>query len=68
VVTGSKESNIDNLNSVRHEASRHCTKKKREYLKAKFNELVKNSKLKNIRDCVGAAMTIRRVASLELTW
>jgi hypothetical protein len=44
------EINEDNLNNVRHEASRHFRNKKREYLKDKTNELAMNSKNKNIRD------------------
>jgi hypothetical protein len=44
------QSNGDNLNSVRREASRHFRNKKKEYLKAKINELETNSKNKNIRD------------------
>jgi hypothetical protein len=35
------QSNSDNLNNSRHEASRHFRNKKREYLKAKINELEK---------------------------
>jgi len=42
------QSNIDNLNDVRHDASRHFRNKKKEYLKAKIEEL--ESKIKNIRD------------------
>jgi hypothetical protein len=44
------EINGDNLNNVRCEASRYFRNKKREYLKDKINELVTNSKKKNIRD------------------
>jgi len=33
------QSNIDNLNSVRREASRYFRNKKKEYLKAKIDEL-----------------------------
>jgi len=33
------QSNADNLNNVRHEASRHFRKKKKEYPKAKIEEL-----------------------------
>jgi hypothetical protein len=36
------QSNVDNLNNVRHEASRHFKHKMREYLKAKFDELETN--------------------------
>jgi len=42
------QSNIDNLNSVRHDASRHFRNKKA-YLKAKTEKLETNSKIKNIR-------------------
>jgi hypothetical protein len=44
------EINGDNLNSVRHEASRHFRNKKREHLKDKINDLATNSKNKKIRD------------------
>jgi hypothetical protein len=44
------EINGDNLNNVRHEASRYFKNKKREYLKVKINELAISSKNKNIRD------------------
>jgi hypothetical protein len=44
------QSNVENLNNVRREASRHFRNKKKEYLKAKINELETNSKNKNIRD------------------
>jgi hypothetical protein len=40
----------DSLNNVSHEASRHFRNIKREYLKDKINELVMNSKTKNIRE------------------
>ena len=32
------QSSLDNLNNVRHEASRHFRSKKKEYLKAKIDE------------------------------
>jgi len=44
------QSNVDNLNNVRREASRHFRNNKKEYLKAKTDELEINSKIKNIRD------------------
>jgi hypothetical protein len=44
------QSNFDNLNNARHEATRHFRNKKTEYLKAKINELEINSKNKNIRE------------------
>jgi hypothetical protein len=44
------EINGDNLNNIRHEASRHFRNEMREYLKDKIHELAMNSKNKNIRD------------------
>ena len=44
------QSNVDNLNSVRREASGHSRNKKKEYLKAKIDELETKSKIKNIKD------------------
>jgi hypothetical protein len=50
VVSGSThQSNIDNLNNVRSEASRHFRNKKREYMKTIFNKLETNSMNKNTR-------------------
>ena len=42
--------NVDNLNNVIREASRHSMNKKKAYLKAKIKDLETNSKIKNIRD------------------
>ena len=44
------QSNVDNLDYIRHEASRHFRNKKKEYMKAKIDELKTNSKITNIRD------------------
>jgi hypothetical protein len=44
------QSNVDNLNNVRCETSGHFRNTKREYLKAKINELETKSKNANIRD------------------
>ena len=44
------QSNVDNLNSVRREVSRHFRNKMKAYLRAKIEELETNSKIKNIRD------------------
>jgi hypothetical protein len=44
------QSNVDNLNNARHDASKHFRNKKKAYLKAKIEELETNSKMKNIRD------------------
>jgi len=43
-------SNVDNLNNVRREASKHFRNKMKEYLKAKIHELETNGKIRNIRD------------------
>jgi len=42
--------NVDNLNNVRLEASRHFRNKKTECLKAKIDEYETKSKMKKIRD------------------
>ena len=42
--------NVDNLNNVRRDASRHFRNKKKAYLKAKIEELKTNSKINNVRD------------------
>jgi hypothetical protein len=44
------QSNVDNLNNVRHDASRRFRNKKKAYLKAKIEELETNSMINNIRD------------------
>jgi len=59
-------STVDNLNNVRRDASRHFRNKKKEYLKAKVDEPETNRKIKIWETCVGAAVTLRRVTSLEL--
>jgi hypothetical protein len=43
------QSIVDNLNNVKREATTHIRNKRKEYLKAKIDELETNSKLKNIR-------------------
>ena len=42
--------NVDNLSRVRCGASRHYRNKKKEYFKAKIDELETDNKIKNIRD------------------
>ena len=44
------QSNVDDLNNVRREASRHIRNKKKAYLKAKFEEHETISRIKNIRE------------------
>jgi len=51
---------------VRREASRHFRNKKKDYLKAKIEELKTNGKIKNIRDLY-RGINYLRFTSLELT-
>jgi hypothetical protein len=44
------ENNVDNLNKVRRDASKHFRNKKRAYLNAKIDDLETNSKINNMRD------------------
>ena len=44
------QSIVDNLNNVKREATRHIRNKRKEYLKAKIDELETNGKFKNIKD------------------
>jgi len=44
------QSNVDNLNKVRREVSRHFRNKKKAYLRAKIEGLEYNNKIQNIRD------------------
>jgi len=56
------QSNEDNPTSVRCEGSRHFRNKKKEYLKAKINELETNSKIKNtsaLCRCISDFNTLR---------
>jgi len=43
------QSNLDNLNNVRRDASKHLRNKKKEYRKTKTDELETNKKIKNIK-------------------
>ena len=45
-----RQSNVDILNNVRREVSRHFRKKKKAYLRNKIEELETNSMIQNIRD------------------
>jgi hypothetical protein len=58
--------NVHDLNNVRLEASTYFKNKKKEYLKAKIEEVETKSKIKNIRDFTGASMIIIRATRLEL--
>jgi len=43
-------SNVNNLNNVTRDASRHFRNKKKAYLKTRIEELETNSKINNVRD------------------
>jgi hypothetical protein len=63
------QSNVDNLNNIRREYSRHRRNKKTGYLKSKIDELETNSKKKKKKipeTCLGASVTLRMVTGLEL--
>jgi hypothetical protein len=60
------QSNLDYLNNVRREASRHFRNRKKEYLKAKLMNFKLNVRSKISETCIGTSMILRRVASLEL--
>jgi hypothetical protein len=57
------QSNVDNLNNVGRDASRHFRKQKKVYLKTKIEELETNSKMKGTY--TGASMISRSVTNLE---
>ena len=50
LVQDPRHSNVGNMNNVRCEVSRHFRNKKKEYLKAKIEELENNNKIQSIRD------------------
>jgi len=59
------QDNVDNLNNVRSEASRHFRNKKKEYLEDKIHEPETKSNIKISDTCIGASV-ILRITSLEL--
>ena len=61
------QSNVDNLNNVRREASRHREReKKKENLKAKFMNLKLTVRSKLSQTFIRTTVPLRRVTSLEL--
>ena len=54
------QSNVGNLNNLRCEASRHFRNEKKEYLKAKIEELETKSKIKNINDAYRGIMDSKK--------
>jgi len=61
------QSNVDSLNNVRREVSRHFRNKKKAYMRAKIEGLETNSKIKKtLGTCIGVSMTLRRGTSLDV--
>ena len=58
-------SNVDNLNKVRRQVSRHFRNKKKAYLRAKIEEL-ETMRSKALGTCIGASVTLRRGTSLDV--
>jgi len=59
-IYGPSQSNVDNLNNIRCDISRHFRNKKKAYLKAGIEELETNSKIKNIRDMCRGVNDIKK--------
>ena len=59
-------SNVDNLNNIRRDASRHFRNKKKAYLKVKIEVLKTNSKINNVRDLYRGINDFKKGTSLEL--
>jgi hypothetical protein len=49
-IQDSSQSNVDNLNKIRRDASRHFRNKEKAYLKRKIEKLETNSKINNTKD------------------
>ena len=61
----SNQSNVDYLNNVSYEASRHFRNKNKEYLKLKLMNLNLMVRVRISETCIRASVTLRRVMSLE---
>jgi hypothetical protein len=61
----SNESNIDKLNMITREAGRHFGNRRKEYLKIKFMNFKLTVRSEISGTCIGAPLSLRRVASLE---
>jgi len=59
------EGNIDKLNTAIREAGRHFRNRRKEYLKIKFMNLKLTVRSEISGTCIGAPVSLRRVASLE---
>ena len=61
-----RQSNVDILNNVRREVSRHFRNKKKAYLRDKIEELETNNKIQILGTYIGASITLRRGTSLDV--
>ena len=60
------QSNIDNLNKVKREVSRHFRSKNKAHLRSKIEEIETNNKIKTLGTYIGASVTLRRDTSLDV--
>ena len=60
------QSNVNNLNNVRREVSRHFRNKKKAYLREILRNLKLTVRSKTLGTCIGATFTFRRGTSLDV--
>ena len=60
------QSNVDNLNNVRCDVSRHFRNKKKAFLRAKLRNLKLTMRSNTLGTCIWASMTLRRGTSLDV--
>jgi hypothetical protein len=60
------QSNLDHLNNVRCEASRHFRNKNKEYRKTKIDEFESNKNIKNLKNFIRTSIALRSVTRLKL--
>ena len=60
------QSNVDNLNKLRREVSRHFRNKKKTRMRAKIRNLKLTERSKTLGTCIGASVTLRRGTSLDV--
>jgi hypothetical protein len=65
-IKGPSQNNVDNLNNVKCEVSRHFRKKRRHILELKLRNLKLSVRSKTLGTCTGASVTLRRGTSLDV--
>jgi len=65
-VHDASQSNVDNLNKVRHEVSSHFRNKRRHIWEQKLRNLKLTIRSKTLGTCIGASVTLRRDTSLDV--